>query len=102
MNEASLKIWEVLRPMIQKEIQRCTESCVKSKKMVVTTTYNATSKTVGVSEAFGNEIQVPVSGIINPNSLIVGTAVWVVAPHGSWSNALVWMLGDGGVGNENV
>lgn len=95
---ASLKIWQTIQPMVRKEIARGTESSVKSKKMVVTTAYDATTKTVGVTEAFGKEIQVPASETINPNSLTVGTAVWVVALHGSWSNAIVLMLGDGGTG----
>lgn len=101
-DNASLKIWQTLQPMVRKEVSKGTESSVKSKKMVVTTAYNASTKTVGVTEAFGKEIQVPVSGIINPNSLTIGTAVWVVALHGNWSNAVVWMLGDGGIGEINA
>lgn len=99
---ASLKIWRTLQPMVRKEITKGTESSIKSKKMVVTTAFNASTKTVGVTEAFGTEIQVPVSGVINPNSLTVGTAVWVIALHGNWSNAIVWMLGDGTVGSINA
>ena len=94
-DNASLRIWQALQPMIRKEITKGTESSVKSKKMVVTTAYNTTTRTVGVTEAFGSEIQVPVAGGVNPNSLTVGRAVWVIALHGSWSNAMVCMLGDG-------
>lgn len=94
-DNASLRIWQALQPMIRKEITKGTESSVKSKKMVVTTAYNTTTRTVGVTEAFGSEIQVPVAGGVNPNSLTVGRAVWVIAMHGSWSNAMVCMLGDG-------
>ena len=101
MNDnASLKIWQTLQPMVRKEVAKGTESSVKSKKMVVTTAFNAATKTVGVKEAFGKEIQVPVAGTINPSSLTVGTAVWVVALHGSWSNAMVWMRGDGETGYQ--
>lgn len=94
-DNASLKIWQTLQPMVRKEVSKGTESSVKSKKMVVTTAYNASTKTVGVTEAFGKEIQVPVAGMINPDRLLVGTSVWVIALHGSWSNAMVCMLGDG-------
>lgn len=94
-DNASLRIWQALQPMIRKEITKGTESSVKSKKMVVTTAYNTTTRTVGVTEAFGSEIQVPVAGGVNPNSLTVGRAVWVIALHGSWSNAMVCMFGDG-------
>lgn len=94
-DNASLKIWQTLQPMVRKEVAKGTESSVKSKKMVVTTAYNASTKTVGVTEAFGKEIQVPVAGMINPDRLLVGTSVWVIALHGSWSNAMVCMLGDG-------
>lgn len=101
MNDnASLKIWQTLQPMVRKEVAKGTESSVKSKKMVVTTAFNTATKTVGVKEAFGKEIQVPVAGTINPSSLTVGTAVWVVALHGSWSNAMVWMRGDGETGYQ--
>lgn len=99
---ASLKIWQTLQPMVRKEIAKGTESSIKSKKMVVTTAFNASTKTVGVTEAFGTEIQAPVAGMINPNSLTVGAAVWVIALHGNWSNAIVWMLGDGNVGEINA
>lgn len=101
-DNASLKIWQTLQPMVRKEVASGTESSVKSKKMVVTTAYNAAAKTVGVTEAFGQEIQIPVSGSVNPDSLTVGTAVWVAALHGSWSNAIVWMLGDGSTGYKNL
>lgn len=102
MNEnASLKIWQTLQPMVRKEVAKGTESSVKSKKMVVTTAYNTSTKTVGVTEAFGKEIQVPVAGMINPDRLRVGTSVWVIALHGSWSNAIVCMLGDGQIPPAN-
>lgn len=99
---ASLKIWQTLQPMVRKEIAKGTESSIKSKKMVVTTAFNESTKTVGVTEAFGTEIQAPVAGMVNPNSLTVGAAVWVIALHGNWSNAIVWMLGDGNVGEINA
>lgn len=98
---ASLKIWQTLQPMVRKEVAKGTESSVKSKKMVVTTAYNTSTKTVGVTEAFGKEIQVPVAGMINPDRLRVGTSVWVIALHGSWSNAIVCMLGDGQIPPAN-
>ena len=57
VNEA-LKIWDALKPMIDKEIEAKTRSCVRAKKMVVKTPPNGT--TIGVIEPYEtNAINIP-------------------------------------------
>lgn len=90
----SLLIWEKLKILIDAEIEQKTASCVRMKTMVVTTAYNAETQTIGVTEAFGNEVQLPVCGDVDGAELRVGTSVWVMIPY-SMSNAIVMMRGDG-------
>lgn len=92
---ASLKIWNALKPMIDREIERKTRDCCRAKTMVVSTAYNGTTKTVGVKEAFGAEVQLPVCSSIDTAALTAGAPVWVLVPYSSMSNAIVWMLGNG-------
>lgn len=90
----SLLIWDKLKDLIDAEIAEKTASCVRMKTMVVTTAYDETTKTVGVTEAFGTEVQLPVCGDMDGKTLAVGQSVWVMIPY-SMSNAIVTMRGDG-------
>ena len=71
-NEA-LKIWDALKPMIDKEIEAKTRSCIRAKKMLVTTAPNGT--VIGVAEPFGEEIMIPYSSSLSDAQ--VNDAVWV-------------------------
>lgn len=94
----TLAVWEKLKPLIDAEIAQQTRSCCRMVQMVVATPYNAETKTVGVQEAFGDIINIPVSGSVDTSKLEKGTSVWVVVPFSSYSNAVVLMLGDGDTG----
>lgn len=96
-DNGTLKLWDKLKALIDNEIAKKTCSCCRMKSMVIVSTYNATAKTVGVQEAFGNVMNLPVFGGIDTNKLSVGTSVWVMVPHSSMSNAIVFMLGDGSI-----
>lgn len=95
MDNVSLKIWQVMQPMVRKEITKQIQACMKCKVMTVTTAYNSQTQTVGVREPFSNEVFLPVYGGVDATKLVKGAVAWVVAMHGSWSNAMVFMLGDG-------
>ena len=95
---ASLKIWNVLEPLIKREIERQTRSCQRMKSMTVSTAYNGSSGLVGVKEAFGSEIFLPVMSTMDKSRLVVGASVWVCMPYSSMSNAIVTMMGDGNNG----
>ena len=96
---ASLKIWNALEPLIKREIERQTRSCQRMKSMTVSTAYNGSSGLVGVKEAFGSEIFLPVMSTMDKSKLIVGASVWVCMPYSSMSNAIVMMMGDGNNGS---
>lgn len=95
---ASLKIWNALEPLIKREIERQTRSCQRMKSMTVSTAYNGSSGLVGVKEAFGSEIFLPVMSTMDKSRLVVGASVWVCMPYSSMSNAIVTMMGDGNNG----
>lgn len=90
-------LFERLLPLIRKEIKDNTQSFCRTFSMVVVDSYDEGTKKVGVAEAFGTTIYIPVCGIVDTSKLTVGTTVWVFAPHSSMSNAMVFMLGDGSV-----
>lgn len=94
----TLAVWEKLKPLIDAEIAQQTRSCCRMVQMVVATPYNAETNTVGVQEAFGGIINIPVSGSVDTSKLERGTSVWAVVPFSSYSNAIVLMLGDGETG----
>ena len=96
---ASLKIWNALEPLIKREIERQTRSCQRMKSMTVSTAYNGSSGLVGVKEAFGSEVFLPVMSTMDKSKLIVGASVWVCMPYSSMSNAIVMMMGDGNNGS---
>ena len=87
----ALKVWEALKPMIDREIERRTRSCVRAKKMTVTTA--PANGVVGVAEPFGEEMLLPYSSALT--GLTVGTAVWAVYYFGNASTMIVMAKGDG-------
>ena len=94
----TLALWEKLKAMVRAEIEKKTRSCCQLKSMVVSENYNTQTRTVGVKEAFGDVIRIPVCGGVDTAKLTVGTAVWVLIPYSSMSNAIVLMYGDGETG----
>lgn len=71
--DEALKIWNALKPMIDREIEAKTRSCVRAKKMTVTTAPE--DGVIGVTETYGDEIFIPYSSEIS--SAQAGDAVWV-------------------------
>lgn len=94
----TIAIWEKLKPLVGAEIAQQTRSCCQMVQMVVATPYDAQTQTVGVREAFAAAINIPVSGSVDTEKLTKGVSVWVALPFGSYSNAIVVMLGDGETG----
>lgn len=93
-DNGTLALWEKLKQMVDAEIDSRTRSCCRLKSMVVSSQYDETTKLVGVMEAFGDEITIPVYATVDVAKLSVGTPVWVLTPYGSMSNAMVCMLGN--------
>lgn len=91
-------LFEKIKHLIDVEIDNRMRPFCRTRKMTVTTAYNADTQLVGVSEAVGKEIKLPVFGSVDVSKLTVGTAVWVFAPYSSMSNAIVFMLGNGETG----
>lgn len=89
-----LSIYQAIQPMMDREIDSRTQSAVRMKNMVVTTAYDSGTKTVGVTEAFGGEIFLPVFGGLDTTLLVKGAPVWVMMPYSSLSNAVVFAMGD--------
>lgn len=86
LNKDALEIWNALRPMIDKEIERRTNGMVQRRKAKVTTA--PANSLIGVTEAFGHEIFVPyVSSMANAQ---VGDVVWVEFMYGA-TNSFVSM-----------
>ena len=91
VNEA-LKIWDALKPMIDKEIEAKTRSCVRAKKMVVKTPPNGS--TIGVIEPYeANAINIPYSSAVKDAE--AGEAVWVQWFFGNASTMMAIAYGDG-------
>ena len=86
LNKDALDIWNALRPMIDKEIERRTMGMVQRRKAKVTTA--PANSLIGVTESFGTEIFVPyVSSMANAQ---VGDVVWVEFMYGA-TNSFVSM-----------
>lgn len=98
-DNVSLKIWNAIEPLVNRKIEEQTRNCQRMKSMAVSTAYNAQTGVVGVTEAFGKEIFLPVISTIDVGKLTVGANVWVSMPYSSMSNAIVVMMGDGDNGN---
>lgn len=98
-DNVSLKIWIAIEPLVNRKIEEQTRNCQRMKSMTVSTAYSAQTGVVGVTEAFGKEIFLPVISTIDTGKLTVGANVWVSMPYSSMSNAIVTMMGDGKNGN---
>lgn len=98
-DNVSLKIWNAIEPLVNRKIEEQTRNCQRMKSMTVSTAYSAQTGVVGVTEAFGKEIFLPVISTIDSGKLTVGANVWVSMPYSSMSNAIVTMMGDGKNGN---
>ena len=98
-DNVSLKIWNAIEPLVNRKIEEQTRNCQRMKSMTVSTAYSAQTGVVGVTEAFGKEIFLPVISTIDVGKLTVGANVWVAMPYSSMSNAIVTMMGDGDNGN---
>lgn len=99
-DNVSLKIWNAIEPLVNRKIEEQTRNCQRMKSMTVSTAYSAQTGVVGVTEAFGKEIFLPVISTIDTGKLTVGTNVWVAMPYSSMSNAIVTMMGDGDNGHS--
>lgn len=89
-NEA-LKIWQALRPMIDKEISERTASCVRAKKMTVSELPNGA--TIGVREPYGDTIRIPYLSTLAGAK--AGDAVWVQWFFNNASTMHAIAFGDG-------
>lgn len=98
-DNVALKIWNAIEPLVNRKIEEQTRNCQRMKSMTVSTAYSAQTGVVGVQEAFGKEIFLPVISTIDTGKLTVGANVWVSMPYSSMSNAIVTMMGDGDNGN---
>lgn len=84
-NKESLAIWNSLKPIIDKEIERKTAGMVQRRKMLVSTAPSMLTGVIGVTEPFGTEVMIPfVATLANA---VVGDAVWVEFAYGL-SNAV--------------
>ena len=96
----ALKIWQALRPMVDKEIAEQTESCVRAKKMIVkqaTVQNDDGSVSLGVAEPYNDKVMIP-SGdeLSNVNP---GSPVWVYWYFNNASTMHVALNGDGTQGS---
>lgn len=98
-DNVALKIWNAIEPLVNRKIEEQTRNCQRMKSMTVSTAYSAQTGVVGVQEAFGKEIFLPVISTIDTGKLTVGANVWVSMPYSSMSNAIVTMMGNGDNGN---
>ena len=89
--DEALKIWNAIRPMIDREIDAKTRSCVRAKKMTVTTAPNGTS--IGVAEPYGEEITIPYLSTLS--GAVVGDAVWVWYYFNNASTMIAMSMGNG-------
>lgn len=88
LNKEALAIWNSIKPMIDKEIDSRTRGMVQRRKAIVTTAPSSITRTIGVTEPFGNEYFVPfLSSVADAG---IGEAVWVEFMYGA-SNAFVSM-----------
>lgn len=86
LNREALEVWNSLKPMIDKEITDKTQGMVQRRKAKVTTAPSLVTNTIGVTEAFGQEIFLPF--VTNIASAKVGDLVWIEWMYGA-SNAFV-------------
>ena len=86
LNKEALDIWGGLKPMIDQEISSRTQGMVQRRKAKVTTAPSLATNTIGVTEAFGDEMFLPF--VSNMISAKVGDFVWIEWMYGA-TNAFV-------------
>lgn len=86
LNKEALDVWGALKPMIDQEISSKTQGMVQRRKAKVTTAPSLVTNTIGVTEAFGQELFLPF--VTNIASAKVGDLVWIEWMYGA-SNAFV-------------
>ena len=92
----ALKIWQALRPMVDKEISEQTESCVRAKKMIVKQPPSRDREgavSLGAFEPYGEENILPAGDEIE--NAIPGSPVWVYWYLNNASTMHVALNGDG-------
>lgn len=80
-NKDAIEIWNLLKPMIDSEIQEKTRGMVQRRKMKVTTAPSLVTNTIGVTDPFGQELFIPF--VTNLYSATVGDVVWVEYMYGA-------------------
>lgn len=85
------KIWNALRVMVDKEIDKRTASCVRSRKMTVMAAPNGS--TIGVAEPFGETVYIPYSSTLA--NAKVGDSVWVDWKFNNASTMVAMATGEG-------
>lgn len=93
--EEALKIWNALKPMVDRQIEAKTRSCVRAKKMLVTSA--PSGSVIGVSEPYGEEILIPYLSTLSGVS--VGDAVWVWYYFNNASTMIAMAMGNGQMGD---
>lgn len=88
LNKDALDIWNALRPMIDKEIERRTKGMVQRRKMKVTTAPSLVTNVIGVTEPYGPEMFIPFN--TNLSAAHIGDVVWVEFMYGA-TNAFASM-----------
>ena len=90
-NKEALSIWNSIKPVIDKEIDRKTDPMVQRRKVAVSTAPNPSTGLIGVKEPFGSEFFVPyreeVSGVA------VGDTVWIEFAYGANNAVAIGLAG---------
>lgn len=89
--DEAMKIWNALKPMVNRQIEEKTRSCVRAKKMTVTTAPNGS--VIGVAEPYGEEILIPYLSTLS--GAAVGDAVWVWYYFNNASTMIAMSMGNG-------
>ena len=89
--DEALKIWNALKPVIDTEIEVKTKSCVRAKKMTVSTVPDGS--VIGVTEPYNDEIFVPYSSLLS--NAQIDDAVWVWWFYDNASTMIALSMGDG-------
>lgn len=99
LNREALVIWDALKPMIDQEISSKTQGVVQRRKAKVTTAPSMVTNTIGVTEAFGDEIFIPF--VSNLASAVVGDFVWIEFMYGA-SNSFASMFASADTKDQTV
>lgn len=96
--DEALKIWNALKPMIYREIEAKTRSCVRAKKMTVTTAPDGS--VIGVTESYGAELFVPYLSALSGAS--AGDSVWVWYFYNNASTMIAMAFGNGQIPSDSM